>query len=84
MSPQPDVSNNCRDADNQSYDIPRPLTATSQPLTPSSSASSLTAPESLSLPSSNRSSLMSGPEYDVPKSRLSASQVKTQNFQVRF
>jgi len=50
----------------QCYDTPRPIGG---PLTPSSSASSLTAPESMSLPSSNRSSLLSGPEYDVPKSR---------------
>lgn len=50
----------------QCYDTPRPI---GKPLTPSSSASSLTAPDSISLPSSNRSSLLSGPEYDVPKPR---------------
>ncbi|XP_049808681.1 breast cancer anti-estrogen resistance protein 1 isoform X1 [Schistocerca nitens] len=44
-----------------SYDVPRPLGA---PLTPSSSASSLTADSSL--PGSNRSSLLAA-EYDVPR-----------------
>ncbi|KAK6630916.1 hypothetical protein RUM44_003088 [Polyplax serrata] len=72
VAPQPDFD---RGGENMSYDIPRPLATTAYPLTPSSSASSLTAPESVSLPSSNRSSLLSGPDYDVPKSRLSTSQL---------
>lgn len=79
MAPQPDFD---RGGENMSYDIPRPLATTAYPLTPSSSASSLTAPESVSLPSSNRSSLLSGPDYDVPKSRLSTSQVCSINLQI--
>lgn len=49
------------------YDVPRPL----QPLTPSSSASSLTNDGSLS--GSNRSSL-AAPDYDIPRPRLPAHQ----------
>ncbi|KAK7873297.1 hypothetical protein R5R35_011359 [Gryllus longicercus] len=48
-----------------SYDVPRPLLQQQQQLTPSSSASSLTAD---SMSSSNRSSL-AAPEYDVPRPR---------------
>ncbi|XP_067002770.1 breast cancer anti-estrogen resistance protein 1 isoform X2 [Anabrus simplex] len=49
-----------------SYDVPRPLLQQQQQLTPSSSASSLTAD---SMSSSNRSSLALAPEYDIPKPR---------------
>lgn len=54
-----------------SYDVPRPLGPIGAPLTPSSSASSLTAD---SLPGSNRSSLVAS-EYDVPKPRPANQQV---------
>lgn len=49
------------------YDVPRPH----QPLTPSSSASSLTN-DGGSLSSSNRSSL-TAPDYDIPRPRLPSS-----------
>ncbi|XP_066257860.1 enhancer of filamentation 1 [Euwallacea similis] len=49
----------------EAYDVPRSL-LTNPPLTPSSSASSLT-PDSHSLSSSNRSSLANMPDYDVPR-----------------
>lgn len=54
------------------YDVPRPL----QPLTPSSSASSLTNDGSLS--GSNRSSL-AAQDYDVPRSRLPASSLPSRH-----
>lgn len=50
--------------DGEAYDIPRSLLSQQNQLTPSSSASSLTAD---SLGSSNRSSLANMPDYDVPK-----------------
>lgn len=50
--------------DGETYDIPRSLLSQQNQLTPSSSASSLTAD---SLGSSNRSSLVNMPDYDVPK-----------------
>lgn len=48
----------------EAYDIPRSLQNQQNQLTPSSSASSLTAD---SLSSSNRSSVVNMPDYDVPK-----------------
>lgn len=48
----------------EAYDVPRSLVSQPAQLTPSSSASSLTAD---SLSSSNRSSLANMPDYDVPR-----------------
>lgn len=48
----------------EAYDIPRSLLGQPSPISPSSSASSLTAD---SLSSSNRSSLVNMPDYDVPR-----------------
>ncbi|XP_969665.2 breast cancer anti-estrogen resistance protein 1 [Tribolium castaneum] len=48
----------------EAYDIPRSLLSQPSPISPSSSASSLTAD---SLSSSNRSSLANMPDYDVPR-----------------
>lgn len=53
-----------RDIGGEAYDIPRALNTHPSQLTPSSSASSLTAD---SLSSSNRSSVANMPDYDVPK-----------------
>lgn len=50
--------------DGEAYDIPRSLLSQQNQLTPSSSASSLTAD---SLSSSNRSSVVNMPDYDIPK-----------------
>ncbi|CAH0546961.1 unnamed protein product [Brassicogethes aeneus] len=61
-SPAPSCVSPVSRESGEAYDIPRPL---HNPLTPSSSASSLTAD---SLSSSNRSSLINMPDYDVPKS----------------
>ncbi|XP_043067904.1 breast cancer anti-estrogen resistance protein 1 isoform X3 [Drosophila bipectinata] len=56
----------------ESYDVPRPLSHQQQPLshmTPSSSSSSLLTSDSLSLSfsNSNRSSLANMPDYDIPR-----------------
>lgn len=51
---------------NEAYDVPRSLLGQPSPISPSSSASSLTAD---SLSSSNRSSLANMPDYDVPRPR---------------
>ncbi|EDV38662.1 uncharacterized protein Dana_GF24884, isoform A [Drosophila ananassae] len=56
----------------ESYDVPRPLSHQQQPIshmTPSSSSSSLLTSDSLSLSfsSSNRSSLANMPDYDIPR-----------------
>ncbi|XP_044256876.1 breast cancer anti-estrogen resistance protein 1 [Tribolium madens] len=48
----------------EAYDIPRSILSQPSPISPSSSASSLTAD---SLSSSNRSSLVNMPDYDVPR-----------------
>ncbi|XP_063920655.1 breast cancer anti-estrogen resistance protein 1 isoform X2 [Zophobas morio] len=48
----------------EAYDVPRSLIGQPSPISPSSSASSLTAD---SLSSSNRSSLANMPDYDVPR-----------------
>ncbi|XP_045462504.1 breast cancer anti-estrogen resistance protein 1 isoform X2 [Harmonia axyridis] len=50
--------------DGEAYDVPRPHNQHLNQLTPSSSASSLTAD---SMSSSNRSSMANMPDYDVPK-----------------
>ncbi|KAI4469967.1 cas scaffolding protein [Holotrichia oblita] len=57
------VSRDSRDS-MESYDVPRPLFHQQNQLTPSSSASSLTAD---SFSSSNRSSVVNMPDYDIPR-----------------
>lgn len=64
-SPAPSCVSPISRESGEAYDIPRSLVNNPQ-LTPSSSASSLTA-DSHSLSSSNRSSLANMPDYDVPR-----------------
>ncbi|KAG5893874.1 hypothetical protein JTB14_005331 [Gonioctena quinquepunctata] len=63
-SPAPSCASPIGRDSGEAYDIPRSLLGNPNQLTPSSSASSLTAD---SLSSSNRSSLANMPDYDVPK-----------------
>lgn len=63
-SPAPSCVSPVSKEGGEDYDIPRPLQNQQNQLTPSSSASSLTAD---SLSSSNRSSVVNMPDYDVPK-----------------
>ncbi|XP_049819537.1 breast cancer anti-estrogen resistance protein 1 isoform X3 [Aethina tumida] len=63
-SPAPSCASPVNRDFGEAYDVPRPLHNNPLTLTPSSSASSLTAD---SLSSSNRSSLANMPDYDVPK-----------------
>ncbi|XP_076264944.1 serine_rich_CAS and FAT-like_CAS_C domain-containing protein p130CAS isoform X2 [Rhynchophorus ferrugineus] len=65
-SPAPSCASPISRESGEAYDIPRSLLNNPNQLTPSSSASSLTA-DSHSLSSSNRSSLINMPDYDVPK-----------------
>lgn len=64
-SPAPSCVSPISRESGEAYDVPRSL-LTNPPLTPSSSASSLTA-DSHSFSSSNRSSLANMPDYDVPR-----------------
>lgn len=63
-SPAPSCVSPVSKEGGEAYDIPRSLQSQQNQLTPSSSASSLTAD---SLSSSNRSSVVNMPDYDVPK-----------------
>lgn len=63
-SPAPSCASPFSRDSGETYDIPRQHLGVPNQLTPSSSASSLTAD---SLSSSNRSSLANMPDYDVPK-----------------
>uniref|UniRef100_A0A6P7FMS8 Breast cancer anti-estrogen resistance protein 1 n=1 Tax=Diabrotica virgifera virgifera TaxID=50390 RepID=A0A6P7FMS8_DIAVI len=63
-SPAPSCASPINRDSGDTYDIPRQHLGIQNQLTPSSSASSLTAD---SLSSSNRSSLANMPDYDVPK-----------------
>ncbi|XP_018577737.1 breast cancer anti-estrogen resistance protein 1 [Anoplophora glabripennis] len=63
-SPAPSCASPIGRESGEAYDIPRAILGHPNQLTPSSSASSLTAD---SLSSSNRSSLANMPDYDVPR-----------------
>lgn len=63
-SPAPSCASPIGRESGEAYDIPRAILGHHNQLTPSSSASSLTAD---SLSSSNRSSLANMPDYDVPR-----------------
>ncbi|XP_044747107.1 breast cancer anti-estrogen resistance protein 1 isoform X2 [Coccinella septempunctata] len=65
--------------DGEAYDVPRPHNHHLNQLTPSSSASSLTAD---SISSSNRSSVANMPDYDVPKSHFRGPQLVLQPSQL--
>lgn len=71
-SPAPSCASPTNRDSGESYDIPRPILSQHNHLTPSSSASSLTAD---SLSSSNRSSVINMPDYDVPRSHPRSTQL---------
>lgn len=72
-SPAPSCVSPVSRESGEAYDIPRPSHHINQ-LTPSSSASSLTA-DSHSLSSSNRSSMANMPDYDVPRPLIRSPQL---------